>query len=359
MNIPPPIRVLAVDDSPFFHRVLNDLLGHDREIELIGCAHDPYEAKDRLASSQVDVLTLDLEMPRMDGITFLKLIMERKPMPIIVMSSLTPSGSQKAVEALISGAFEVIGKPAHLSEKTSFKTRLIHLIKVAAAAPIRRRRPAMLTRSLRKPNSTVSAYDSREIIVLGASTGGTHAIKEILTQLPATLPGIAIVQHIPAGFSASFAKRLDGVCAMEVREAVDGDILHAGLALIAPGGYHMEIQCARNGYQVVLNQGPLVEHQRPAVDVLFESAAKCAGAHAIALLLTGMGKDGAAGMKRLHDLRAHTVAQDAASCVVYGMPAKAVELGAVDNIVPLEDMATHLMKVLETRNGRSANPAHA
>jgi len=346
------IRVLSVDDSAFFRKVLTDILGRDGDIDLVGCANDPYEARDQLLSFPVDVLTLDLEMPRMGGLTFLKLIMERKPMPVIVLSCLTPTGSRKAVEALIAGAFAVIEKPKSLSNRQSFDEKLIKGIKSAAAAQLGHRRPALLNRCHRSRQLPVSTFDPRQIIALGASTGGTQALEEVLAMLPANLPGIVVVEHIPASFSASFAARLNQVCAMEVREAKNGDIVHPGLALIAPGDQHMEVHWVGNHYRVRLHDGPLVEHQRPSVDVLFDSLARCAGSHTVAALLTGMGKDGAAGMKRLHDLKARTLAQDARSSVVYGMARKAVELQAVDSIVSLKNIAGEIVKALETHKSR-------
>jgi two-component system chemotaxis response regulator CheB len=345
--------VLSVDDSAFFRKVLAAILGAHGDIDLVGCASDPYHARDLMQAQPVDVLTLDLELPRMGGLTFLKLIMERKPMPVIVLSSLTPSGSQKAIEALIAGAFAVIEKPGSLCMKETFGEKLIADIKVAATAPLRRR-PLQIPGSFRSRENSVPTFDARQIIALGASTGGTQALEEILTSLPAHLPGIVVVQHIPAGFSASFAARLNRTCAMEVREARDGDVVHSGLALIAPGDRHMEVHWIRDHYRVLLHAGEPVEHQRPSVNVLFKSLAGCAGPHAVAVLLTGMGRDGAAGMKMLHDLKAHTVAQDAESSVVYGMARHAVEMHAIDSIVPLENIAGEIVKAVNARN--HANP---
>ena len=270
----------------------------------------------------MDVLTLDLELPRMPGMKFLKLLMEHKPMPVIVLSGLTPPGSPKAIEALIAGACSVIKKPESLSSRHDFSERLIQDIKTAAASPSWRQRTHRLTCSFLPDSAPQGAHDPRQIIALGASTGGTQALEEVLTMLPANLPGIVMVQHIPADFSTSFAIRLNQVCAMEVREAKDGDMVRPGLALIAPGDRHMNVHWARDHYCVHLHDGPPVEHQRPSVDVLFESLARHAGPHTVAALLTGMGRDGAAGMKRLHDLHAYTIAQDADSSVVYGMARK-------------------------------------
>jgi two-component system chemotaxis response regulator CheB len=286
----------------------------------------------------------------MPGMKFLKLLMEHKPMPVIVLSGLTPPGSPKAIEALIAGACSVIKKPESLSSRHDFSERLIQDIKTAAASPSWRQRTHRLTCSFLPDSAPQGAHDPTQIIALGASTGGTQALETVLTMLPDDLPGIVVVQHIPAGFSASFAERLDKTCAMEVREAKHGDIVHRGLALIAPGDQHMEVRRVLNQYRVVLHSGPVVEHQRPSVDVLFRSLAKYAGANTIAALLTGMGRDGAAGMKMLHDLNAYTLVQDADSSVVYGMARKAVELNAVDAIVPLEEIADEIMNALQNSN---------
>ena len=356
-----PIRVLSVDDSPLFRKVLIGLLGKEQDIELVGCAVDPYDARDLMLARQVDVMTLDLELPRMAGLTFLKLVMERKPLPVIVLSGFAPMGSQKAIEALIAGAFSVIEKPDRNLTLKDFGEKLVGEIKHAAAAPLRRRRPFLLNTYLNPPASTrtpAPIFDPRKIIALGASTGGTQALEEVLMKLPAHLPCIVVVQHIPAGFSASFAERLNQNCEMEVREARDGDYVRPGLALIAPGDQHMEVQWVRDRYRVSLSAGPAVEHQRPSVDVLFRSLAQCAGHHTLAVLLTGMGCDGAAGMKELHDLHAHTLVQDADSSVVYGMARKAVELSAVDHIVPLENIASEIIKTLDKRSNPLTSTSH-
>jgi two-component system chemotaxis response regulator CheB len=358
-----PIRVLSIDGSAFFHKQLGEILGPRVDISLVGCANDAYDARDQLRSVPVDVLMLDLELPRMRGLTFLKLLMNRKPMPVIVLSSEMPIGSQKAVEALIAGAVEVIEKPKSPADTVSFGERLIDGIKKAAALP-KRPRLGSVTRSIFSSISLTSAftrgskYGPRQIIAIGASTGGTQALEAVLTKLPDNLPGIVVVQHIPADFSARFAERLDHACAMDVREAKNGDAVRPGLALIAPGDRHMEIQWIRDSYRVLLHDGPKVEHQRPSVDVLFHSLADCAGRHTVAVLLTGMGHDGAAGMKHLHDLKAQTIAQDARSSVVYGMARKAVELKAVDSIVSLEKLADKIIKALKNDRNRTTPVSH-
>jgi two-component system chemotaxis response regulator CheB len=354
----PPIRVLSVDDSASFRKVLTEILGNHGDINLLGCATDAYDARDQLLAVNVDVLTLDLEMPRMGGLTFLKLLMERKPMPVVIVSSFTPSGSQLAVEALIAGACAVVEKPLSTGNRRIFGEKLIKDIKLAATATVRSSRRAVPNPYLKADITSPSAYHSRQIIALGASTGGTQALEAVLTSLPADLPGILVVQHIPANFSASFAARLDRSCAMEVREAKNGDVIHPGLALIAPGDQHMEAHWIRDHYRVGLHSGAPVQHQRPSVDVLFESLAPSAGRYAVAALLTGMGGDGANGMKRLHDLHAYTIAQDAGSSVVYGMARKAVELAAVDAIVPLESIAGEIMKALQAHKSRAPIPSY-
>jgi two-component system chemotaxis response regulator CheB len=358
MKSQPRIRVLAVDDSAMFRKVLTGILGHRDDIELVGCATDAYDARDRLANLPVDVMTLDLEMPRMPGLTFLKLVMERKPMPVIIVSSHAQTGSQTAVEALFTGAFAVIGKPADQENAKPFGDRLIRDIKCAAQAPIRPRRPALLNPCLSK-SGRLKTFDPRQIIALGASTGGTQALADLLAALPAHLPGIVMVQHIPPGFSRSFAARLDRSSALDVREAREGEVVRPGTALLAPGDRHLEVRWFRDHYRVHLHSGPPVEHQRPSVDVLFHSLARHAGPHVVAALLTGMGRDGAAGMKQLHDRRAHTLAQDAGSSVVYGMARQAVELHAVDAIVPLEDMAAAILKALESQSSRTPATTYA
>jgi two-component system chemotaxis response regulator CheB len=350
-----PIRVLAVDDSALFRRVLTDILGGDEEIELVGCVGDAYDARDRLAQLPVDVMTLDLEMPRMPGLSFLKLVMERKPMPVIVVSAHTPTGSQRAVEALFNGAFAVLGKPESIEHRLAFGERLLEDIKRAAAAPLRPRRPAMLDSVLSKSGRMLN-YDPRQIIALGASTGGTQALTDVLAALPEKMPGIVMVQHIPAGFSRSFAARLDRCTPIEVREAREGEVVRPGTALLAPGDRHLEVRWFRDHYRVHLHDGPPVEHQRPSVDVLFNSLVADAGPYTIAALLTGMGRDGAAGMKRLHDRGAWTLAQDARSSVVYGMAREAVELDAVDSVVPLENIAPAIIKALDKHHHHHPHP---
>lgn len=376
----PKIRVLVIDDSAVVRKLVTEALAEDNEIEVVGTAIDPYLARDKIVQLKPDVLTLDIEMPRMDGLTFLKIIMEERPLPVIIMSSLTKTGSHHAIEALRLGAVDVLGKPSGPYSFGDLGPQLIEKIKAAAVAKLRR--PAPTRSPFRDRSSTPAAsapspaptvtsapapsvslvpptprsrpplqvlgapmrHHPRRLILLGASTGGTEALREILTHLPGDLPGIAIVQHIPAHFSRAFADRLNASCAMEVREAVDGDRLVPGLALIAPGNFHMMLQWAGDGYRVRIAEGPTVWHQRPAVDVLFKSVAELAGVNAIAGVLTGMGKDGAEGLVRLREKGAITFAQDEQSCVVYGMPRVAWEMGGAQRQIGLERIANHILQ---------------
>jgi two-component system chemotaxis response regulator CheB len=344
------IRVLIVDDSAVVRKLASEALASDPEIEVVGTAVDPYMARDRLRELSPDVLTLDLEMPRMDGLTFLRLLMERRPMPVIVMSSLTQRGSDYALEALRLGAVDFLGKPSGSYSFGDLGPQLIAKVKAAASARVRQRPPGATAAAPPPPAKPTAAAGSarvhhpRSVILLGASTGGTEALREVLTHLPADLPGIAIVQHIPATFSKTFADRLNTLCALEVREAVDGDRLAPGLALVAPGGYHLLLQWTGDHYRVRVAGGPPVWHQRPAVDVLFKSAVDCGAApHAVAGVLTGMGKDGAEGLLRLREKGAVTFAQDEATSVVYGMPKAAWENGAAQHQLPLERVASYLI----------------
>lgn len=339
-----PIRVLVVDDSAVVRKLVSDALKSDPEIEVVGTAVDPYVARDKIKELNPDVLTLDLEMPRMDGLTFLKIVMEQRPLPVIIMSSLSQRGSDYALEALRLGAFDVLAKPGGPYSFGDLGPQLIARIKASAGARLRRSRaPAAPLRA--RPGPVTRAGSARDIILLGASTGGTEALREVLTRLPNGLPGIAIVQHIPPVFSKSFAARLNQLCAFEVREAVDGEKLTPGLALIAPGNFHMMLQWQADHYRVRVVNGPQVWHQRPAVDLLFKSATDCGAApHALAGILTGMGKDGAEGLLRLREKGATTFAQDESTCVVYGMPKAAWENGAAQRQIPIDrvaDFITH------------------
>jgi two-component system chemotaxis response regulator CheB len=329
-----------------------DVLSSDPEITVVGAAADPYEARDQIARFSPDVLTLDLEMPRMDGLTFLALLMESRPIPVVVMSSLTQRGSEFALEALRLGAVDVIGKPGASCSFGTVGPELI--IKVKAAARARPRPSRSVVAAAEEPGahggpklalSRSGSSDPRAVILLGASTGGVEALHEVLGSLPADMPGIAVVQHIPALFSRAFAERLNQNCSLEVREAADGDALAPGTVLIAPGNFHLLLQRATNAYSVRVVDGPPIWHQRPAVDLLFKSAAETgAGARCIAGVLTGMGRDGAEGLLRLREHGATTFAQDEKTSVVYGMPRAAYENGAAQTLLGLDRIAPYLIQ---------------
>ncbi|MDP2136332.1 MAG: chemotaxis response regulator protein-glutamate methylesterase [Candidatus Didemnitutus sp.] len=366
MSTAKKIRVLIVDDSAVVRKLASDALSADPEIEVVGTAIDPYMARDKLRELSPDVMTLDLEMPRMDGLTFLRLLMERRPMPVIVLSSLTQRGSEFALEALRLGAVDVLGKPTGQNSFAQLGPQLIAMVKTAAVARVKAITPSTdlprVTTSSPFPSTPSPAanhpgssttpidparlrqLDPRSIILLGASTGGTEALREVLVRLPGDLPGIAIVQHIPAAFSKAFANRLNSLCAMEVREAADGDLIRPGLALVAPGNFHLLIKKSGEGYRVRVIDGPQIWHQRPAVDLLFKSASDCGAApYTLAGVLTGMGKDGADGLRRLRDRGATTFAQDEASSIVYGMPRAAWEQGGAKIQVSLKQIAPYIL----------------
>ena len=340
---PKKIRVLVVDDSSVVRHAISDALKRDPEIEVVGTAADAYDARDKILSLHPDVLTLDIEMPRMDGLTFLRILQQHRPLPVVIVSSLTQAGSRAALDAMEAGAVDVIAKPTSAWGIGDLGAQLCQRVKGAAVASLHRQITGDTTP---QPSSLAASarFNPRQIILLGASTGGTEALKYLLTRLPDRLPGICIVQHIPPVFSRTFAERLNEVCTFEVREAVSGDEIRPGLALIAPGDYHMMVVWNNDRYRVVLNQAPPVHYTRPAVDLLFNSAAACVGRHAVAALLTGMGSDGARGMQKLQAAGAATFAQNEATCVVYGMPRAAVELGAADRILPLDEIPDALVR---------------
>jgi len=333
------IRVLVIDDSALVRKTITDTLQLDPEIEVVGVANDPLIAIDKIPKLQPDVLTLDMEMPRMDGLTFLRqLRSEQSTLPVVVISSLTQQGSQLALEALEAGAQEVLAKPDGHSSIGALASKLAFHIKAAHRA----RRPDR-SRLLARQKPTFAAQPQqpgpgdRRLILIGASTGGVEALRYLLPALPAQLPPILVVQHIPAYFSKAVADRLNLLTPYEVREACDGDLLRPGLCLIAPGDFHLMV-VKENGYRVRLLQTPPVHHCRPSVDVMFRSAAAAAGSHALAVLLTGMGSDGAVGMQAIQRAGGHTLAEAEESCVIYGMPRAAVELNAVDRSIPLDGM---------------------
>jgi two-component system chemotaxis response regulator CheB len=340
------IRLLIIDDSALVRQTLCDIVAGDPDIEVIGTAGDPFAAARRIQQEVPDVITLDVEMPRMDGITFLRKLMAQHPLPVVMCSTLTEAGSATLLQALEAGAVDVILKPRvdTIEGMREARTRICDVIKAAARA---RLRPAgsrslapqpKLTADavLPPPESGAMARTTETVVCIGASTGGTEALRAVLEALPVDCPGIVIVQHMPEKFTAAFAGRLNGLCAVDVREAADGDAVLRGHVLIAPGNRHMLLQ--RNGarYHVTVRDGPLVSRHRPSVDVLFRSAAHCAGANALGIIMTGMGDDGARGLAEMQAAGAATVAQDEASCVVFGMPKEAIARGAADRILPLD-----------------------
>jgi len=340
------IRVLVVDDSALVRRVLSDALSKHADIEVVGTATDPYVARERIVQLRPDVITLDIEMPRMDGLSFLSKLMKHFPLPVVVVSSLTPANSETALRALALGAVDVIAKPGSSLAAGDVADELVRAVRAASHARVVRR--VDIAESVpATPRSAIASLDTtHKIIALGASTGGTQALEQVLRRFPVDAPGTVIVQHMPEHFTLSFAKRLDSVCAMRVQEARDGDYLSPGLALVAPGGKHLVVQASGARWVARVKDGPKVHHQRPAVDVLFQSVARSAGRNAVAALLTGMGADGAKGMLAMKEAGAYTVAQNEETCVVYGMPREAVKLGAAIDVLPLDQVADALLNAL-------------
>jgi two-component system chemotaxis response regulator CheB len=349
------IRVLVVDDSAIVRKLLTDAISSDPELEVVGTAPDPYIARDKILTLKPDVLTLDVEMPRMDGLTFLKKVMQYKPLPVIIISSLGQTSCQVALDALRLGAVEVLAKPGGPYSVGELRHSLATKIRAAAVArlpqPKVNAEPVKLHPVVETPRHEPvlqSSFDHSALIALGASTGGTEALKEVLMHLPANSPGIVITQHIPPVFSRAFASRLNEICPMEVKEACDGDIVAPGRALVAPGNFHMLLRKSADGYRVQVKDGPQVCYQRPSVDVMFSSVADIAGSSTVAAILTGMGADGAQGILKLKRAGAKTIAQDEASCVVFGMPREAIRTGAVDRVVPLQHVAGAILKELHS-----------
>jgi two-component system chemotaxis response regulator CheB len=335
------IKVLIVDDSALVRKVLREELNRDPSIEVVGTAPDPFVARDKILQLKPDVITLDIEMPRMDGISFLRKLMVHHPLPVIVVSSLTPKGGEMALEALGLGAVEVLCKPGEAYTIGELSRDLIERIKVAARMKIEKRTSAS-DQEQPKPLQALTRT-TLKVIAIGASTGGTEALREVLMRFPINAPPTLVVQHMPEKFTRAFADRLNGLCAIEVREAQSGDTLRQGLALIAPGNKHMLLKRMGAVYSVEVKDGPRVHHQRPAVDITFKSVARFAGKNAIGAILTGMGADGAEGLLEMKNAGAHTVVQDEKSCVVFGMPKEAIAIGAADKIVPLTGVSQSIM----------------
>jgi two-component system, chemotaxis family, protein-glutamate methylesterase/glutaminase len=336
------IRVLIVDDSAIVRRVLSDLLASVNDIEVVGTAPDPYVARDKILALSPDVITLDIEMPRMDGLTFLDRIMKHRPMPVIIISSLASGNARTAVEAMKRGAVDVVAKPGGPYSVGDLREDLP--IKIRAAAAARLRPPSSAPATAPLPAPPPPAGPVRGLLAIGASTGGTTAIEHVMRALPSRMPPIVITQHIPAGFSRAFAERLNTVCALRVQEAVDGQRLEPGLALVAPGDFHLTVEGPPGARVARVRKGDKVCYQRPAVDILFHSLARSAATETTALLLTGMGADGADGMLALRKAGAYTVAQDEASCVVFGMPREAILRNAACQVASLNEMAGILLR---------------
>ncbi|MHC4872658.1 MAG: protein-glutamate methylesterase/protein-glutamine glutaminase [Planctomycetota bacterium] len=338
-----PVRVLIVDDSAIVRSILDKELSKDSDIEVIGTAPDPYVARDKIVRLQPDVITLDIEMPRMDGITFLKKLMKHYPVRTVIVSSLTAAGGALALEAVEAGAIEVMCKPGAAYTVGDIATQLVDKIKSAAEAKIEKQDPVK-SKGVKK--LTAITETTNKVIAIGASTGGTVALKEVLTVLPPAIPGIVIVQHMPEHFTRSFADRLNELCEIEVKEAEDGDSVVPGRALIAPGNFHTLLSRSGARYYVQVKKGPLVCRHRPSVEMLFKSTAKYAGNNAVGVIMTGMGSDGAGGMKVMRDAGAKTIAQDENSCVVYGMPKEAVKRGGVEKVLPLGEIAQGICELI-------------
>jgi len=334
------VKVLIVDDSAIVRKILSRQLGQHHGIEVIGTAPDPYIARDKIVALEPDVLTLDVEMPRMDGITFLRKLMKHHPMPVIVLSSLTPKGGKTAMEALAAGAVEVMSKPGPAYSVGDACKDLVEKIKAASRARLDKNTTAQ---NISAPKRLHMVETTNKLFAIGASTGGVQALTRLLSALPVNAPGTLVVQHMPAHFTTSFAERLDGDCAVNVREAENGDHVIPGRVLIAPGGLHMLLQRSGANYYVTVKDGPPVCRQKPSVEVLFNSVAKYAGANAVGAILTGMGNDGAGGLLNMRRSGAHTIAEDETSCVVFGMPKEAIDRGAAEKVVPLSDMAQTLI----------------
>jgi len=359
MAPPRKIRVLIVDDSATVRLTLAAILESDPQIEVLGVAADPFVAARRIRDELPDVITLDVEMPRMDGITFLRKLMAQHPIPVVMCSSLIEAGSETLMQALEAGAVDVILKPKigvaeHLEES---RIRICDAVKAAAGAKVRGRSQAppdlsyggpekKLTADamLPAPSGRAMARTTETIVCIGASTGGTESLRQVLETLPASAPGIVIVQHMPEKFTTSFANRLNGLCDVDVKEAADGDSVLRGRVLIAPGNLHTMIERSGASYYVSVKTGPLVARHRPSVDVLFRSAARSAGSNAVGVIMTGMGDDGARGLEEMKQAGAFTIAQDEATSVVFGMPKEAIARGCVDRIAPLHQLSQEILR---------------
>ncbi len=349
----PRIKVLCVDDSALIRDLMTKIIESQPDMEVVATAPDPLVARDLIKRHNPDVLTLDVEMPRMDGLDFLERLMRLRPMPVLMVSSLTQRGSEITLRALELGAVDFVAKPEVGIREGMLEYADMIADKIRAAAQARPRRqpetaaPAVPREALKAP-----MLSSEKVIIIGASTGGTEAIRQVLEPLPANSPAILVTQHMPSGFTRSFAERLDRLCRVTVKEAEQGERVLPGHVYIAPGDWHMRLARSGANYVIALDDTAPVNRHRPSVDVLFDSAASCAGRNALGVILTGMGKDGAAGLLKMRQAGSHTVAQDEASCVVFGMPKEAIALGGAEEIVSLPDIASHLVQQMHV-SGRA------
>ncbi len=354
------IRVLVVDDSALIRSVMKELINREKDMECVGAAPDPLVAREMIKSLNPDVLTLDVEMPKMDGLDFLERLMRLRPMPVIMVSTLTERGSDITFRALALGAVDFVSKPKIdiMRGMEEYAAEIIEKIRTAAQAKVRKvASSAQVSERLSAdailPSVSGKFSSTEKLIIIGASTGGTEAIKEVLTHFPADVPGILVTQHMPETFTKSFADRLNSLCRISVKEAEHNERILPGHAYIAPGHSHLLLKRSGANYVTELSQGPPVNRHRPSVDVLFRSAANVAGANALGIILTGMGNDGAQGMLEMRQAGSHTIAQDEASCVVFGMPREAIALGAAAEIVPLQGIARHALDYLARHSGKS------
>ncbi|MBJ6723143.1 protein-glutamate methylesterase/protein-glutamine glutaminase [Geomesophilobacter sediminis] len=355
--MPKKIRVLIVDDSAVVRQTMSDILASDPHIEVMATAGDPFIAAERIRHEVPDVITLDVEMPRMDGLTFLQKIMSQHPIPVVMCSSLTEQGSETCLRALEYGAVEIIQKPRMGTKEFLEESRVRICDAVKAASHARVHKISNFSRTvapkltadviMEKPKSHAMIQTTEKVVVVGASTGGTEALRVFLQALPADSPGIVIVQHMPEGFTRAFSQRLDGLCKISVKEAANNDTVVRGRALIAPGNHHTLLKRSGARYYVEIKDGPLVSRHRPSVDVLFRSAARYAGKNVVGVIMTGMGDDGARGMLEMKEAGAITIAQDEASCIVFGMPNEAIKLGGVDYVRPLDAISREVIRLCD------------
>lgn len=345
-----PIKVLVVDDSALIRSLLGTIIKAEKDLLLVGAAPDAYAARELINQFSPDVITLDIEMPKVDGLTFLEKLMKARPTPVVMISTLTEQGADATLRALELGAIDFIAKPkldiAQGIEQ--YRVLILEKIRMAATAKVKKTEKAKINSQL-----TMGFSGTEKIIAVGASTGGTEAIKDFLVQLPVNSPAVVITQHMPPGFTTSFAKRLDSLCRLKVQEVVGGERILPGNAYLAPGNYHLSIKRSGADYIAQLLDSERVSGHKPSVDVMFQSLSSCAAKNTVAVILTGMGKDGAAGMYNLHQNGAYTFAQDEASCVVFGMPKEAINLGGVDEVLPLNDLAAAVVKRLQKINAGS------